>query len=70
VQRGESGADGCLVAALELQQKLALLQAGEPPFDIYVRWKSVAEQPLWAGSPTSTTASASTSALRPMCTGA
>ncbi|HHY55159.1 MAG TPA: N-6 DNA methylase [Chloroflexi bacterium] len=46
VQRGEAGADGRLVAALELQQKLALIEEGEPPYDIYVRWKSVAEQPL------------------------
>lgn len=46
VQRGESGADGRLVAALVLQQKLALIQEGEPPYDIYVRWKSVAAQPL------------------------
>jgi hypothetical protein len=46
VQHGEAGADGRLVAGLELQQKLALIQEGEPPYDLYVRWKSVAAQPL------------------------
>ena len=42
---GEAGADGRLVAALELQDKLKLVLAGEPHYDIYVRWKSLAEQP-------------------------
>ena len=26
--------------------KLALILEGEPPFDIYVRWKSLSEQPI------------------------
>jgi hypothetical protein len=43
---GEPGADGRLVAALELQQKLIAIRAGEPPYDIYVRWKTLAEQPI------------------------
>ena len=43
---GEAGADGRLVAALALQDKLKLILAGEPPYDIYVRWKSLAEQPI------------------------
>jgi hypothetical protein len=34
------------VAALELEKKLKLIQAGEPPHDIYVRWKPLAEQPI------------------------
>jgi hypothetical protein len=46
VQRGEAGADGRLVAALDLQQKLALIQEGEPPYDLFVRWKPIAAQPL------------------------
>jgi hypothetical protein len=40
------GADERLVAARELQRSLELILAGDPPFDIYVRWKSVAEQAL------------------------
>jgi hypothetical protein len=43
---GEAGADGRLVAALELQDKLEAILAGEPPYDIYARWKSLAEQPI------------------------
>ncbi len=43
---GVSGADGRLVAALELQKKLVAIREGEPPYDIYVRWKSLAEQPI------------------------
>ncbi len=41
-----AGAEARLAAALELQRKLALILEGEPPFDIYARWKSVAEQPI------------------------
>jgi hypothetical protein len=44
--RGAAGADGRLVAALELKRKLELIRDGEPPYDIYVRWKPLAEQPL------------------------
>jgi hypothetical protein len=43
---GEPGADGRLVAALELEKKLKLIKEGEPPYDIYVRWKSLKEQPI------------------------
>jgi len=43
---GVAGAEGKLVAALELQQKLAAIRDGEPPYDIYVRWKSLAQQPI------------------------
>jgi len=43
---GEPGADGRLVAAIELQNKLKLIREGEPPYDIYVRWKSLADQPI------------------------
>ena len=35
-----------LAAALELQAKLEMILEGEPPFDIYVRWKDVWEQPM------------------------
>jgi hypothetical protein len=54
---GVAGADGRLVAALVLQQKLELIRAGEaapeeaPPrkrhgYDIYVRWKPLHQQPI------------------------
>ncbi len=41
-----AGADLRLAAALELRRKLEAILKGEPPFDIYVRWKSLAEQPI------------------------
>lgn len=44
--QGETGADGRLVAALELQRKLEAIRDGEPPYDIYVRWKPPHEQPI------------------------
>jgi hypothetical protein len=40
----EAGADGRLVAALELQNKLQFILDGEPPYDIYVRWKAKHQQ--------------------------
>jgi hypothetical protein len=42
----EPGAEARLSAALGLQEKLAAIVVGEAPNDIYVRWKSLAEQPL------------------------
>ncbi|MBX8463532.1 N-6 DNA methylase [Deinococcus sp. RIT780] len=46
-QRGsdEKGADLRLAAAVELQRKLEAILTGEPPYDIYVRWKALGEQP-------------------------
>jgi len=41
-----AGAEARLAAALELQRKLELILEGEAPFDIYVRWKSLGEQPI------------------------
>ncbi len=41
-----AGADARLAAAQELQGKLALILEGEPPYDIYVRWKELHEQPI------------------------
>ena len=46
VRQQVPGAEGRLVAAEELKAKLQLILEGEPPYDIYVRWKSVTEQPL------------------------
>jgi hypothetical protein len=46
VKRGDSGADGLLIAAIQLKEKLELILEGESPHDIFVRWKPLAEQPL------------------------
>jgi hypothetical protein len=43
---GKTGADLRLAAAQALQAKLKLILAGEPPYDIFVRWKPLAEQPI------------------------
>ncbi|RXZ47569.1 SAM-dependent DNA methyltransferase [Agromyces fucosus] len=40
------GAAARLAAAEQLRTKLELILEGEPPYDIYVRWKSLAEQPI------------------------
>lgn len=49
VKRGEGGAEDRLAAALELQKRLIAIIEGEPPFDIFVRWKPIEEQPIgWA----------------------
>lgn len=46
VKRGEDGAEDRLAAATELQKRLAAILKGEPPFDIFVRWKPLHEQPI------------------------
>ena len=46
VTRSEGGAEDRLAAALELQKRLKLILEGEPPFDIFVRWKALEEQPI------------------------
>jgi len=43
---GKSGADLRLAAAQGLQEKLRLILTGEPPYDIFVRWKPLHEQPI------------------------
>jgi hypothetical protein len=49
---GVAGANGRLVAALELQRKLEAIREGEASpdhktgYDIYVRWKPLAKQPI------------------------
>ncbi len=45
-ESGTPGASARLVAALELQRKLEQIRDGEPPYDIYVRWKTICEQPV------------------------
>ena len=48
-RRGETGADERLAAALALQTTLAAILEGEPPFDIFVRWKPIDQQAVgWA----------------------
>ena len=47
-----AGAEARLAAALELQRKLEAILEGEKPFDIYVRWKELHEQPVgWEPGP-------------------
>ena len=46
VKSGASGADGRLAAAKSLQDQLKAILAGEPPYDIFVRWKPLHEQPI------------------------
>jgi len=41
-----AGAEARLSAALNLQRKLEAIIDGEKPYDIYVRWKELQEQPL------------------------
>ena len=45
-QSGESGAEGLLSAALKLKEKLELILEGEAPYDIFVRWKPLNQQPI------------------------
>jgi hypothetical protein len=42
----ESGADGLLSAALKLKEKLEAILEGESPYDIFVRWKPIDQQPI------------------------
>ncbi len=44
--RGIEGADGRLAAALDLKNQLEAILAGEPPCDLFVRWKPLGEQPI------------------------
>jgi hypothetical protein len=43
---GDSGADGLWDAAKKLEAKLILILQGEKPYDIFVRWKPLSEQPI------------------------
>jgi hypothetical protein len=43
---GLPAAEGRLAAALDLQHKLEAIREGEPPYDIFVRWKPLAQQPI------------------------
>jgi hypothetical protein len=43
---GESGSDGRLIAARQLQQELKNILGGDPPYDVFVRWKPLRCQPI------------------------
>ena len=46
MQNNVSGADGLYDAALKLKEKLVLILKGEPPYDLFIRWKSLEDQPI------------------------
>jgi len=46
LKRNRGGAEDRLAAALELQKRLAAILEGEPPFDIFIRWKPIDRQPI------------------------
>jgi hypothetical protein len=43
---GESGAEGLLSAAQKLKENLEAILNGEAPYDIFVRWKPLEQQPI------------------------
>lgn len=46
VKREEAGADNRLGAALDLEGELKKILAGEPPYDLFSRWKPLCLQPI------------------------
>ena len=46
LKQDKGGAEGRLEAAKDLQSRLALILEGETPYDIFVRWKPIEEQPI------------------------
>jgi N-6 DNA Methylase len=46
VANEEGGADDRLVKAQQLQDKLKLILEGETPYDIFIRWKPLEQQPI------------------------
>ena len=44
--RGEAGADDRHAAAVELEVQLKKILAGEPPYDLFVRWKPLHQQAI------------------------
>jgi hypothetical protein len=46
VRSGVDGAPIRLAAAQDLKRRLELILEGEPPYDIFVRWKKLSEQPI------------------------
>lgn len=45
-KRNVSGADRKVLAAEALQEQLKKIADGEPPYDIFVRWKPLKDQPI------------------------
>ena len=45
-EQGVEGVDGRLAAAQDLQGRLEEIAAGDPPCDLFARWKPLAEQPI------------------------
>ena len=46
VEAGEAGSDARFQAAKNLQTRLSLILDGEPPYDLFVRWKPVSKQAI------------------------
>ncbi|ASM78964.1 restriction endonuclease subunit M [Vitreoscilla filiformis] len=46
VRSGADGAQQRLAAAQDLKRRLERILEGEPPYDLFVRWKPLAEQPI------------------------
>jgi N-6 DNA Methylase len=45
-QAGVDGSDGRLAAAQHLKSELEKIRDGDPPYDIFARWKPLCEQPI------------------------
>jgi hypothetical protein len=45
-QEGQPGSEERLLVATQLQERLKLILDGDPPYDIFVRWKPLADQPI------------------------
>ncbi len=45
-REGEEGADARVAAALDLQEQLQRILEGEPPYDLFVRWKPLHQQAI------------------------
>jgi hypothetical protein len=46
VDSGVDGAEGRLAAAKHLKSELVSILNGEPPYDIFIRWKPLQQQPM------------------------
>ncbi|MDQ3000080.1 MAG: N-6 DNA methylase, partial [Fibrobacterota bacterium] len=46
VKGGEDGAEARLIAAQNLKKRLEQILQGNPPFDLFIRWKPLKQQPI------------------------
>ena len=46
MKRNEAGAEDRLIAAQALQKEFEAIIAGEPPYDLFVRWKPLKQQAI------------------------